>query len=279
MTVVRRATLPATRHHGGHHDKRPGRLDHRAARPAARRRPGHLADRPGRAAGPREGPHPPGRRPRRGPPPAADGGTRRDGRGGRARRPGPVPGPVPGPRGARGLPAHVVRRRAAPGAVRGLHHHGLAREGRRVPQRPGRLVRRPDLGPVGRGGLLRRVHGVHPAVVLGAGRAGADRRRDGAPRLFPARRRPRVPHLLHDGPWQRAGQRVPRPARHDALRPRRGVGGQARGLPVREPPGLLVLALGRRRRRHLGPDQPARAAVDPPRRDPVETLGRHGHHG
>ena len=31
---------------------------------------------------------------------------------------------------------------------------------------------------------------------------------------------------------------------------------------------LLVLALGRRRRRHLGPDQPARAAVDPPRRDP-----------
>ena len=40
--------------------------------------------------------------------------------------PGPVPGPVPGPRRARGLQAHVVRRRAAPGAVRGLHHHGLA---------------------------------------------------------------------------------------------------------------------------------------------------------
>ena len=31
---------------------------------------------------------------------------------------------------------------------------------------------------------------------------------------------------------------------------------------------LLVLALGRRRERHLGPDQPPRAAVDPPRRDP-----------
>ena len=31
---------------------------------------------------------------------------------------------------------------------------------------------------------------------------------------------------------------------------------------------LLVLALGRGRRRHLGPDQPPRAAVDPPRRDP-----------
>ena len=52
----------------------------------------------------------------------------------------------------------------------------------------------------------------------------------GLPHLLPARRRPRVPHLLHDGPWQRAGQRVLRPARHDALRPRRGVGGQPRGL-------------------------------------------------
>ncbi len=71
---------------------------------------------------------------------------------------------------------------------------------------------------------------------------------------------------------------IPRPARHDALRPPRGVGGQPRGL-ARGPSGrlagrwawladLLVLALGRRRRRHLGPDQPARAAVDPPRRDP-----------
>ena len=34
------------------------------------------------------------------------------------------------------------------------------------------------------------------------------------------------------------------------------------------PPLVLVLALRRGRRRHLGPDQPARAAVDPPRRDP-----------
>ena len=54
--------------------------------------------------------------------------------------------------------------------------------------------------------------------------------RRGAHRLLPARRRPRVPHLLHDRPWQRAGRRVPRPARHDALRPPRGVGGQPRGL-------------------------------------------------
>ena len=53
---------------------------------------------------------------------------------------------------------------------------------------------------------------------------------DGAHRLLPARRRPRVPHLLHDGPWQRAGRRVLGPARHDALRPPRGVGGQPRGL-------------------------------------------------
>jgi len=32
----------------------------------------------------------------------------------------------------------------------------------------GCLVRRPDHGPLGRGGLVRRVHGLHPALVLGA---------------------------------------------------------------------------------------------------------------
>ena len=73
-------------------------------------------------------------------------------------------------------------------------------------------------------------------------------------------------------------ERVLGPARHDAIRPPRGVGGQPRGL-ARGPSGrlagrwawrtdLLVLAIGRRRRRYLGPDQPARATVDPPRRDP-----------
>jgi Bacterial protein of unknown function (DUF899) len=39
---------------------------------------------------------------------------------------------------------------------------------------------------------------------------------------------------------------------------------------------VLVLAIGCGRKRHLGPDQPPRAAVDPPGATPVETLGRHG---
>ncbi len=65
--------------------------------------------------------------------------------------------------------------------------------------------------------------------------AAVQRQPSRAHRLFPARRRPRVPHLLHDRPWQRAGQRVPRP-RHDALRPSRGVGGQPSGL-ARGPSG------------------------------------------
>ena len=39
-------------------------------------------------------------------------------------------------------------------------------ERRRLPQRPRRLVRHPDHGPLGGGGPLRRVHGLHPALVL-----------------------------------------------------------------------------------------------------------------
>ena len=95
---------------------------------------------------------------------------------------------------------------------------------------------------------------------------------------FLPRRRPRVLHLFNDGPRQRACQRVHEPARHDALRPPRGVGGESGGVARRPSSRLagrwawlanqLVLALGRRRRRRLGPDKPARAAVDPPRRDP-----------
>ena len=111
-----------------------------------------------------------------------------------------------------------------------------------------------------------------------ARRGGTGRRQHGLHHLLPARRRPRVPHVLHDWPWQRAGQRVLRPARHDALRPPRRMGGRpgrlargaGRGLTGWWPrrAHLLVLAHGRGRERHLGPDQPARAAVDPPRRDP-----------
>jgi hypothetical protein len=54
----------------------------------------------------------------------------------------------------------------------------------------------------------------------------------------------------------RGNERVKRvlgPARHDALRPGRGVGGQPRGL-ARGAQLVLVLALGRGRERHLGPD-------------------------
>ena len=58
-----------------------------------------------------------------------------------------------------------------------------------------------------------------------------------------------------------------RPARPDAVRPGRGLGGQPRRL-ARGRPGLLVLAFGRGREPHLGTDRPTRAAVDPPRRDP-----------
>ena len=63
-----------------------------------------------------------------------------------------------------------------------------------------------------------------------------------------------------------AGQRVLRPAGHDALRPGRGVAGQP-GRLARGARPVLVLALGRGRERHLGSDQPPRPAVDPPGRD------------
>ena len=144
----------------------------------------------------------------------------------------------------------------------GLYLQPLAHQGRRLPQRPRRLVRRPDLGPLGRSSSLHRVHGYtqpwYSVLLVELGPLGRRRTHH----LFPARRRPRVPHLLHDRPWQRASRLVFGPARYDALWPRRGVGGQARGLA--EGATVLVLALGRGRKRHLGPHQPARTARDRP---------------
>ena len=92
-------------------------------------------------------------------------------------------------------------------------------------------------------------------------RCGAWRRRSaerGADRLFPGRRRPRVPHLLRHGPGQRAGQRVlglldltpygRREAWEDnpegwpeALRPTRrsvGMAGRSAGTGARTPTGM-----------------------------------------
>ena len=62
------------------------------------------------------------------------------------------------------------------------------------------------------------------------------------------------------------GQRVPRPARHDALRPRRGVGGQPRGL-ARGAPLVLVLALRTRTGTPPGarPAAPCRSGPAPAR--------------
>ena len=60
--------------------------------------------------------------------------------------------------------------------------------------------------------IVTSVYAVIGALVLGARRGGTRRRQHGFHHVLPARRRPHVPHLLHDGPWQRAVQRVLRPA-------------------------------------------------------------------
>ena len=231
-----------------------------------------------------------GGRNRRGPAAPADGRARRHGRGHRCRRVRALRRPVPGPRRARRLPAHVVRRRPPSGPVRGVHHHGLAHTGPRLPQRPRRVVRHRHLRPVGRGRRLHRVHGLHPAVVLGPRRGGAGRRRDGAHRLLPPRRRPGVPHLLDDRPGQRGGQRIVGRARHDALRSPRGVGGRPRGLAAAHPgrlagrrarrADLLLLADGRRRRRRRrwAPTSRPVPQWTRPGANPVKTLGRQGDH-
>ena len=100
----------------------------------------------------------------------------------------------------------------------------------------------------------------------------------GAHHLLPARRRPRVPHLLHDGPWQRAGQRVLRPARHDALRPRRGVGGQPRGLARGAASACWYWRSDADGNATWGPTSRPVPQWTRPGATPVETLGRHGHH-
>ena len=72
----------------------------------------------------------------------------------------------PEPRRGRGL-GHAGRCRAAQGQARAAPSRP-ARKDAVVPQRPRRLVRHPDPGPLGRGGRLCRVHGLHPGLVLGA---------------------------------------------------------------------------------------------------------------
>ena len=126
---------------------------------------------------------------------------------------------------------------------------------------------------------LRRVHGLRPALVLGTGCGGADRHGRGPHRLLPARRRPRVPHLPHDRPRQRARRRERRPAGHDALRSGRGVGGQPRGL-ARGTPLLLVLGHrpGRATPPGARPAAPRRsgpARTRPPWTAPASKARRH----
>ncbi len=86
--------------------------------------------------------------------------------------------------------------------------------------------------------------------------------------VLPARRRSRVPHHATTGRGNERGQRIHGPARR-----RRPTAAARRGRTTRRgwPGGVtpvLVLAHGRGRERHLGPDQPPRAAVDAGRRDP-----------
>ena len=168
---------------------------------------------------------------------------------------------------------------AAPRAVRGLHHHRLACEGRGVPERPRRVVRHLDVGPVDAGGSLRRVRrGLHRAVVLGPRRERpvghgmgsiTSFLRDGS-RAFITYSTTGAATRRSTGPWASF--------RHDAVRAGRGMEGQAGGVAFRAGV-VLVLAIGRRRKRDLGTDQPCCAAVEPPGRHALaESLGRSGEH-
>jgi Bacterial protein of unknown function (DUF899) len=125
---------------------------------------------------------------------------------------------------------------------------------------------------------------LHPALGLGARRGRAGRRQHGSITGF-LRDGDRV--FLTYATTDRAGLRVLGPARHDALRPPRGVGGHPQGWPealrpTRRSVGMARRSAGTGARTPTasppGPDQPPRAAVDPPRRDRVESLGRRGRH-
>ena len=130
---------------------------------------------------------------------------------------------------------------------------------------------------------LRRVHGLHPAVVLGARRGAAGRRQHGVPHLLPARRRAvREPStgarcddpcsVLHHGAatsrsaavLSACSTRTPY-GRGEAwsrrTRPRAGRQGGHACRPWRSD-------AARDRGRPGARDQPPRAAADPPRREP-----------
>ncbi len=177
---------------------------------------------------------------------------------------------------------HMSRRRAAPRAVRGLYHNGLAHEGRRLSQRSRRLVRRPDLGPVGRGaryvefmGYTQPWYSVRAWRRRSAEKWGTSSASCTTATLFLRIRR---------RPWQRTGQPVLGPARHDALRPSRGVEDNPEGWPEAPQAGAPVGGHGSPICWYWRTDADGVATWGPtgrpvpqwtrPGATPVETLGR-----
>ena len=173
-TSRRAGVASPPRHQGGHHDQRPRRT-----------RPPHAARPPDLVVGPgstweaarddaswsaRRFPHP-----RRvdalacglvAGPPMAGAATSGRSRSSLAPHPGPVPflDLFQGVATSSDLPAHVATTAHPPGAVRGPIDR-LAPQGRRYLNARGvrGIV---TTGRPGRGGHLRRVHGLHPALVL-----------------------------------------------------------------------------------------------------------------
>ena len=132
-------------------------------------------------------------------------------------------------------------------------------------------------GSVERSGSVRRLHGLHRALVLGAGRGDTLCAEEGHSSVICATATARFLTysttgrgnepadgslgLLDMTPYGR------REAWENNPEGGRGPPGRLAGRWAWRA-DLLVLALGRRRRRQLGPDQPAGPAVDPPRRNP-----------